>query len=93
MSPTAAPSSSPGTCWCWLPGPLRDRENLSLQEIVIEKGHKWLGCALRQIPTRSNALIVMIKRGNETIIPSGGTTLQTGDTLVIAQSNTTQATA
>ena len=70
-----------------------DRENLSLQEIVIEKGHKWLGCALRQIPTRSNALIVMIKRGNETIIPSGGTTLQTGDTLVIAQSNTTQATA
>ena len=63
-----------------------DRENLSLQEIVIEKGHKWRGCSLRQIPTRPNALIVMIKRGGETIIPSGSTTLQAGDTLVIAQS-------
>lgn len=63
-----------------------DRENLSLQEIVVEKGHKWLGRSLRQIPTRSDTLIVMIKRGNETIIPGGSTILQAGDTLVIAQS-------
>ena len=40
-----------------------DRENLSLQEIVVEKGHKWVGRSLRQIPTRSDTLIVMIKRG------------------------------
>ena len=63
-----------------------DRENLFLQEIVVEKGHKWVGCSLRQIPTRSDTLIVMIKRGNETIIPGGSTILQAGDTLVIAQS-------
>lgn len=63
-----------------------DRENLSLQEIVVEKGHKWVGRSLRQIPTRSDTLIVMIKRGNETIIPGGSTILQAGDTLVIAQS-------
>ena len=63
-----------------------DRENLFLQEIVVEKGHKWVGRSLRQIPTRSDTLIVMIKRGNETIIPGGSTILQAGDTLVIAQS-------
>ena len=63
-----------------------DRENLSLQEIVVEKGHKWVGRSLQQIPTRSDTLIVMIKRGNETIIPGGSTILQAGDTLVIAQS-------
>ena len=63
-----------------------DRENLSLQEIVVEKGHKWVGRSLRQIPTRSDTLIVMVKRGNETIIPGGSTILQAGDTLVIAQS-------
>ena len=68
-----------------------DRENLSLQEIVIEKGHKWLGYSLRQIPTRPNSLIVMIKRGNETIIPGGGTILQVGDVLVVAQSNSVPA--
>ena len=63
-----------------------DRENLFLQEIVVEKGHKWVGRSLRQIPTRSDTLIVMVKRGNETIIPGGSTILQAGDTLVIAQS-------
>lgn len=68
-----------------------DRENLSLQEIVVEKGHKWVGRSLRQIPTRSDTLIVMIKRGNETIIPGGSTILQAGDTLVIAQSAATPA--
>lgn len=70
-----------------------DRENLSLQEIVVEKGHKWVGRSLRQIPTRSDTLIVMIKRGNETIIPGGSTILQAGDTLVIAQSSTAPAPA
>ena len=68
-----------------------DRENLSLQEIVVEKGHKWVGRSLRQIPTRSDTLIVMIKRGNETIIPGGSTILQAGDTLVIAQSSAAPA--
>ena len=68
-----------------------DRENLFLQEIVVEKGHKWVGRSLRQIPTRSYTLIVMIKRGNETIIPGGSTILQAGDTLVIAQSSAAPA--
>ena len=64
-----------------------DRENLSLQEIPITKGYKWLGHSLRQIPTHPNTLVIMIKRGNRTIIPSGGTVLQVGDTLVLAHSN------
>ena len=70
-----------------------DRENLFLQEIVVEKGHKWVGRSLRQIPTRSDTLIVMVKRGNETIIPGGSTILQAGDTLVIAQSAAAPASA
>ena len=68
-----------------------DRENLFLQESVVEKGHKWVGRSLRQSPTRSDTLIVMIKRGNETIIPGGSTILQAGDTLVIAQSSAAPA--
>ena len=64
-----------------------DRENLSLHEVIIERGHKWLGRSLRQIPTRSGSLIVMVRRGGQTIIPSGGTTLQRGDVLVLAQSS------
>ena len=70
-----------------------DRENLSLQEIVVEKGHKWAGRSLRQIPTRSDTLIVLIRRGNETIIPGGSTVLQPGDTLVIAQTLSPPASA
>ena len=70
-----------------------DRENLSLQEIVVSRGHKWAGLSLRQIPTKPNTLIVMIKRGGGTIIPSGGTVLQGGDTLVVAQSGGTPVSA
>ena len=64
-----------------------------LQEIVVEKGHKWAGHSLRQIPTRSDTLIVLIRRGNETIIPGGSTVLQPGDTLVIAQTLSPPASA
>ena len=35
-----------------------------------------------------NCLIVMIKRGLDTIIPDGSTRLEAGDVLVAAQSNT-----
>ena len=65
-----------------------DRENLSLQEVVVERSHKWCGRSLSEISVPRNCLIVMIKRGLDTIIPDGSTRLEAGDVLVAAQSNT-----
>lgn len=64
-----------------------DRENLSLQEVVVERSHKWCGRSLSEVSVPRNCLIIMIKRGLDTIIPDGRTRLEAGDILVTAQSN------
>lgn len=69
-----------------------DRENISLQEMVVERSHKWCGRSLSEISVPRNCLIVMIKRGLDTIIPDGSTRLEAGDVLVAAQSNTAAST-
>lgn len=63
-----------------------DRENLSLREIPIDRGHKWNNRTLREITTPQHTLIILIQRGTRTMIPDGGTRIQTGDILVLAQS-------
>ena len=65
-----------------------DRENLSLQEVVVERSHKWCGRSLSEISVPRYCLIVMIKRGLDSIIPDGSTRLEAGDVLVAAQSYT-----
>lgn len=64
-----------------------DRETLSLQEVVVERSHKWCGRSLSEVSVPRNCLIIMIKRGLDTIIPDGSTRLEAGDILVAAQSN------
>ena len=65
-----------------------DRENLSLREIPIDRGHKWNNRTLREITTPQHTLIILIQRGTRTMIPDGGTRIQTGDILVLAQPGT-----
>ena len=62
-----------------------DRENLSLREIPNDRGHKWNNRTLREITTPQHTLIILIQRGTRTMIPDGGTRIQTGDILVLAQ--------
>ena len=63
-----------------------DRERLSLQEVAIHRGHRWQDRPLRQLGLPSNTLVILIKRGLDTIIPGGDTMILAGDLLVIAQS-------
>ena len=53
-----------------------DRDNLSMKEINLERGNRWIGKTLREISTPRGTLIVLIKRNGETIIPGGDTRLQ-----------------
>lgn len=61
-----------------------DNENLTMQEITLDKNHKWTHHTLKEISVSQGTLIVMIRRGQQTIIPSGDTFLMDQDTLVIA---------
>lgn len=57
-----------------------------LTEIKIEKDNNWLGMALSEIKFGSNKLVILIKRNNRVIIPSGSTIIKENDTLIINQS-------
>lgn len=62
-----------------------DRRNLTLYETSISKNHKLKGKYLKELPKNKSYLIVMIKRGESTIIPNGDTQILAGDILVSAR--------
>lgn len=61
------------------------RENLLLCEHIVEKNGKFANLYLSQLNLPSNRLVVLIKRGTETIIPTGNILIKPNDVLVIAQ--------
>lgn len=58
----------------------------SLVEIPIDRDHDWRGKPLHAIPMEHDRLVVMIKRGNKTIIPDGSTVVREDDVLIVNQS-------
>ena len=63
--------------------PVRDRAKINLKEVVLLEKSPWNGQLVRDIDLSRQTMIVMIKRGNNVIIPRGSTRLHTGDTLVL----------
>lgn len=61
-----------------------EEEPLMLQEKMIGINHKWIGRSLRELQMPKNTLIVTIKRGEETFIPTGSTRIYEQDLLIIA---------
>lgn len=62
-----------------------DKENLTMKEVFVDEEHKWVNQAIRNIKVGKRKLIVMIKRGDKTIIPDGTTMILNDDVLVIAK--------
>lgn len=61
------------------PGKVTDVE---LYERVIDSNDEWANLTLAEIPNK-NQLVILIRRGEKAIIPSGDTKLNIGDVLVI----------
>ena len=55
------------------------------REIYIGRGHKYRDRKVSDITSGGGALIIMVKRGGDTLIPNGDTVIKGGDTLVIAR--------
>ncbi len=58
-------------------------KNFKLREIPINSLHIWNNSKIRDLKLPKRLLIVMIKRGEESIIPSGSTVIQKGDIVVV----------
>lgn len=54
-----------------------------LSEICINKTSSYIGKAISEIPTDEDTLIILIKRGDDVIIPNGNIVLNEGDMLVM----------
>ncbi|MCR4649937.1 MAG: ion transporter [Lachnospiraceae bacterium] len=58
-------------------------EDIHLNEIAMTEGDKWLGMEVKDLNLTPDEKIVMIRRGQKTIIPNGNTVIRKGDGLVM----------
>lgn len=62
-----------------------DRESTALHEVVVENKKQYVNKTLSEISQTNNNRVILIKRGINTIIPSGNTTVKHGDILVMTK--------
>ena len=63
--------------------PIRGDKRIALKEITLLKENPWNGHYIRDLDISRQTLIVMIKRGDNVIIPQGGTRLKAGDVVLL----------
>jgi len=63
-----------------------EQENLYMQEIMIDKEHRWSNQQIKDLHLDKGTLIVLVERGNDTIIPDGKTIIKENDMLVVVRS-------
>lgn len=63
--------------------PFEEAVGLSLREINVSAGHPWAGGRISALDLPANLLIVLIKRGEESIIPDGATEIHADDIVVV----------
>lgn len=62
-----------------------NQDNLSMQEIVIDKGNSWIKKRIKNLSLEKGRLIILIHRDGKTIIPSGEDIIKEGDTMVMVR--------
>lgn len=58
-------------------------DDIHLTEIAIDSAHRWCGKTIRELDLPKNSLAILIRRGDETLIPNGQTPVLQGDVLVL----------
>lgn len=62
----------------------QDESDVSFVKVVVGENHPWAGKRLKQCVMPREFLVVLILRGEETIVPNGETIVNAGDLLVTA---------
>jgi len=70
-----------------------DDRHIDLKEVVLRRQHPWNGQMIRDLDISRQTIIVMVKRLNKLLIPSGKLVLQEGDQIILySQSHISNAT-
>ncbi|MCI8497324.1 MAG: potassium/proton antiporter [Clostridiales bacterium] len=62
----------------------QEQSMLQLVEMPMSPQNPWVGHKLRCISMPSNSIVVLVKRGDEMLIPGGETKIQADDTLILS---------
>ena len=57
---------------------------ITLMRMYIPKGHNWENRKIKDVSMPTGSLALMLKRGKETMIPKGDTTILADDTLILS---------
>lgn len=68
-------------------GSITDKDWGTLNEQHIDKSHPWCGQKLCEITLRADQIVVMIRRGDRSLIAHGGTVIQNGDIVILNERN------
>lgn len=60
-----------------------DDSRIEFKEVVLRKQNKWNGHPIRELDISRQTVIIMVKRGNKSIIPNGDTVLLEGDRVIM----------
>ena len=83
LTPHGATVLQPGDVIILCAETFDDDSHIRLSESTVDEKHPWKGQTIRDLSLERGELIVMIRRGDETLIPNGKTLIQEGDVLVI----------
>ena len=62
---------------------LSDDKHIDLKELVLKHQHPWNGVAIRDLDISRQTFIVMVKRGDNVVIPKGDLVLREGDIVIL----------
>lgn len=60
-----------------------DEIGIKLKELVLRERHPWVGRQVKTLDISRQTLIVMVRRGDEIIIPDGSLVLHAGDMVIL----------
>ncbi len=58
---------------------INDDHEMELKEVILKESHDWNGKMIRELDISRQTVVVMVKRKNKSLIPSGHMKLQVGD--------------
>ncbi len=67
--------------------PYLDDQEIEMRELVLGPHNPWNGMAIQDLDISRQTVIVMVRRGNNTLIPGGSTVLKEGDKLILYSKN------
>lgn len=60
-----------------------DHEHIVLKEMILKKNNPWTGMKIRDLDISRQSVIVLIKRGNKSLIPNGNMIMKEGDVVFV----------